>query len=145
MIPCRAEILEFGSKAQIQSVGLRYEVLRKPLGLVFHPEDLNAESSETHFGLLRGELVVAVLLIKKVSDTEAKMRQVAVLPDEQGHGHGKQLVKFCEKWCTLNGFDFISLHARETAVPFYLSQGYSLVSERFEEVGIPHFKMMKQL
>jgi predicted GNAT family N-acyltransferase len=37
------------------------------------------------------------------------------------------------------------LHARETAVPFYLKLGYEVVGGQFEEVGIPHFKMEKKL
>jgi predicted GNAT family N-acyltransferase len=37
------------------------------------------------------------------------------------------------------------LHARATAVPFYLRLGYTVVGEPFEEVGIPHRGMEKAL
>lgn len=145
MIHCRTEILPFLSKAHIQSVGLRYDVLRKPLGLTFSAQDLQAESEEIMMGLMRGEYVVACLQLKRIGDDTLKMRQVAVVPDEQGRGHGKELVTFCEKWCKEQGYHTIELHARETAVPFYLSQGYTIGKEPFEEVGIPHRFMAKVL
>lgn len=145
MISLRPAILEFGSKQQIQSIGLRYEVLRKPLGLIYNPEDLKAEANEVHLGMLRGELVVAVLLLKKVGDNRVKMRQVAVASAEQGSGIGSALVDFCEKWCLQNGINEIELHARESAVPFYIRADYHISGDRFEEVGIPHFKMIKTL
>ncbi|NOZ36403.1 MAG: GNAT family N-acetyltransferase [Chlorobi bacterium] len=39
----------------------------------------------------------------------------------------------------------IVLHARKTAVSFYLKLNYKIISEQFYEVGIPHFKMRKML
>ena len=39
----------------------------------------------------------------------------------------------------------MTMHARETAVPFYERLGYATVGARFEEVTIPHFKMEKRL
>ena len=35
------------------------------------------------------------------------------------------------------------LHARDSAMDFYLSLGYIVVGDSFEEVGIPHHKMEK--
>lgn len=145
MIHCRAEILPFLSKAHIQSIGLRYDVLRKPLGLLFSAEELRGESEEIIMGLLRGEYVVACLQLKRVGTGLFKMRQVAVVPDEQGRGHGRELVNFCENWCREQGISAIELHARETAILFYLSLGYVIDKEPFEEVGIPHRYMIKTL
>jgi len=39
----------------------------------------------------------------------------------------------------------ISLHAREVAVAFYESMGYTTVGEPFLEVGILHMKMTKRV
>lgn len=73
------------------------------------------------------------------------MRQVAVHADFQRKGVGKLMVDFCEKLAIQNGMKTISLHARETAVPFYLSLQYCKVGNQFLEVNIPHFKMTKEL
>ncbi|RYG29002.1 GNAT family N-acetyltransferase, partial [bacterium] len=67
-----------------------------------------------------------------------KIRQVAVDPMEQGKGLGAALMRAIEPLC-----DEIYLHARDTAVPFYLRLGYQIVGEPFEEVGIPHRAMRK--
>jgi hypothetical protein len=73
------------------------------------------------------------------------MRQVAVHTDFQRKGVGKLMVDFCEKLAFQNGMKTIYLHARETAVPFYLSLEYSIVGNQFLEVNIPHYKMTKEL
>ena len=42
-------------------------------------------------------------------------------------------------------FSVMVLHARQTAVPFYLKLGYAEVGAPFQEVGIPHRCMEKPL
>ena len=48
-----------------------------------------------------------------------------------------------ELWIKFKGYKKIVLSARDTAVAFYLSLGYSIEGEIFEEVGIPHQSMFK--
>ena len=43
------------------------------------------------------------------------------------------------------GFNMMTLHAREQAMPFYLKMSYKIFGDRFEEVSIPHFRMEKKL
>ena len=73
------------------------------------------------------------------------MRQVAVSDDFQRRGVGKLMVEFCEKIAVENGMNSIELHARENAVPFYLSLQYTIMGNQFLEVNIPHYKMTKEL
>lgn len=140
-----AEIL-FGSPEYDEAVALRYAVLRKPLGLEYTPEQLAAEYDQIHLAAFSdaGELI-GYLNLTPVDARTIKMRQVAVAPNYQGKGVGKQLVRASEELALQRGFDLMTLHARETAVPFYLGMGYTKVGERFEEVTIPHFKMEKPL
>ena len=140
---CR--ILEWDSKWQIQSIGLRYEVLRKPLGMFFSPDELFGEANQIHVGLLQEDRILAVLLLKMLEGNVAKMRQVAVSEPLQGKGLGKQLVRLSEEICRQKNVKRIELHARQTAVPFYLALGYQTEGPEFEEVGIPHLKMFLQL
>ncbi|MFN4080100.1 MAG: GNAT family N-acetyltransferase, partial [Saprospiraceae bacterium] len=74
-----------------------------------------------------------------------KMRQVAVAPEAQGKGVGAKLVSASEQLARQLGARRIALHARETAVPFYLKLNYQIEGEPFEEVGIPHRYMVKEL
>lgn len=138
--------IDFGTPEYDEAVALRYEVLRKPLCLDFTPEQLAAEWLDIHLaGTSSDGRLVATLILTPVDSETVKMRQVAVAPELQGKGLGALLVKASEELAVRRHFRIMSLHARETAVPFYLRLGYHIIGDRFEEVTIPHFKMVKNL
>ena len=138
--------IEFATPEYDESVALRYAILRKPLGLEFTPEQLSLEWSDTHLAAFdsNGQMI-GILLLTRKNERELKMRQVAVAANQQGKGVGAALVRESETIAKSLNFEKMVLHARETAVPFYLSLGYEVVGDRFEEVGIPHFAMEKGL
>jgi predicted GNAT family N-acyltransferase len=138
-------IIEFGSPEHDEEVALRTKVLRKPLGLSFSKEDLQSETNQIHIGAFVDSTLVGCLLLISLSDTVVKMRQVAVDPDQQKSGLGKQLVEFCEALAQARGFKEIELNARQPVVGFYEKLGYHTVGEAFIEVGIPHRKMKKNI
>jgi predicted GNAT family N-acyltransferase len=138
--------IEFATPEYDESVALRFEVLRKPLRLEFTPEQLGAEWSDLHLAAFDTQgKIIGILLLTPVSEHLVKMRQVAVSPDQQGKGVGTSMVLDSEILAKSQNFTNITLHAREKAVPFYLRLGYQVVGDKFEEVGIPHFKMEKVL
>lgn len=138
--------IEFGTPEYDEAVRLRHEVLRKPLGLEFTPEQLAAEYADYHLAAFAANgALVGYLNLTPVDDLTVKMRQVAVAPGLQGRGIGKALVEASEVLARRLGFRRMLLHARETAVPFYLRAGYAIAGDRFEEVTIPHLKMEKEL
>jgi predicted GNAT family N-acyltransferase len=137
--------IEFNSPAYQEEVDLRYRILREPLGLTFNPADLAKEGTDFHLGLYVEEKLRACLIFTPLASGELKMRQVAVDDGEQGKGLGTVLVQKSEKWALAKGYNKLVLHARETAVPFYLRMEYKKESQPFMEVGIPHFKMFKSL
>ena len=139
------QVVEYDSCRQKKSVELRYQVLREPLGLVYSPEQLAEEKDEIHIAALSGEEVVGVLLLKIAGAKVLKMRQVAVAAHLQQSGIGMLLVYFAEQYAVNNGFQLIELHARDTAMDFYLKQNYKTEGAVFLEVGIPHYKMKKVL
>jgi predicted GNAT family N-acyltransferase len=138
------KLLEYGSPEQKESIELRDEVLRKPLGLKFSEEELK-EDEQFHFACFIDNKIKGILLLKPIADGIIKMRQVAVSPELHGKGIGKQLVKFCEQWAIDNGYHKIELNARKTAMDFYLSLDYKTIGDEFTEVNIPHMKMYKVL
>jgi ribosomal protein S18 acetylase RimI-like enzyme len=73
------------------------------------------------------------------------MRQVAVASEAQRQGVGRAMVEFSETFARRLGFTRMVLHARENAIPFYERLGYCRIGERFEEVTIPHWEMVKEL
>lgn len=137
-------------------LALRYDVLRKPLGLHFSQSDLLPDQNSIHFVGVENKQMLACLILSPKNDSDTldlnasaskvyKMRQVAVQSQLQGTGIGKKLVQFVEIEAKKMGITHFELNARKSAVPFYLTLNYSIEGEEFEEVGIPHLKMKKAL
>jgi ribosomal protein S18 acetylase RimI-like enzyme len=136
------EVTDFQSKDYYQALAVRDEILRQPLNLQFDPAQLAAENLDIHIIAKVGSKVVGTMIMTIVNDN-AKMRQVAVLSEFQSKGIGKKMVQSFEQLSKNKGLKSIVLHARETAISFYKNLGYYVEGERFEEVGIPHWKMSK--
>lgn len=136
----------YGSPEYDDMVRLRYEVLRQPLGLEFSPEELASEYDQNHLGLYSADWeLYGCLVLKPLNPYQVKMRQVAIRSDLQNRGLGKWLILQSELYAKSLGFQQIECHARESAIPFYLKLGYTITSEEFIEVGLPHKKMEKRL
>jgi predicted GNAT family N-acyltransferase len=138
-------IAEFGGDLHQQSIVLRDQVLRKPLGLRFTDIELAQEIDQQHLVATVDGIVVAVTLLVNQSDQVFKLRQFAVNENLQGQGIGKKLLHFVENTAIDQGKKSIELHAREVAAKFYAQYEYVVVGEPFTEVGLPHFKMRKKL
>lgn len=125
---------------------LREEVLRQPIGLSLRDEDLSAEASELIvISLHEDEAVTGCVMMRHISNDEVKLRQMAVAPAYQGQGIGMALLHVAQDVAEERGYKTITLHARETAVPFYQRAGYVVQGDVFTEVGIPHLFMKKSI
>lgn len=141
------KLITFNSKEYYQALGLRYEVLRRPLSIHFNTNDLKNEGSDIHVAAFFENRIIGCLIISKIENNSKalKMRQVAVDESFRGQGIGKAMVQFSEKWAIDHQFEKFELHARASAVPFYLSMDYMKLGNEFQEVNIPHFKMVKNI
>jgi ribosomal protein S18 acetylase RimI-like enzyme len=130
-----------------RTVALRDELLRRPLGLAFSPEELDAEAGSHHLVMTDagGEAVVACLVLRPLGGGAVQMRQVAVAPEHQRRGVGRALVAFAERYAAERGYREMVVHAREPVVPFYDRLGYQRVGARFIEVTLPHLELRKAL
>ena len=135
----------YGSPEYDGTVELRREVLRRPLGLDFTPEQLASEAEDVHLAFYEGEVLLACLVLTPGTEKTVKMRQVAVRADVQGKGVGRALVEASEREAIERGYARIVLHARENAVPFYECLRYATEGESFIEIGLPHRAMAKTL
>jgi GNAT superfamily N-acetyltransferase len=139
-------LVDFDSNLYHQVVDLRYRVLRQPLGMQFSEEQLKKEGGYLHLALLQNNQPVATLqLLQSDRPDHMQMKQVAVDPDLQGRGIGAELIRFAEDEARQRGIHLLFCHARETAVPFYLQQNYTIIGDVFSEIGIPHYYMEKYL
>ena len=138
-------LVEHGSGEYDESVALRDEVLRKPLGLAFSQEELAGEKDSFHLASRDGDQLVACLVLKPLDEKRLMMRQLAVREDFLKKGFGRELVSYAESFARERGYGEIALHARETALGFYEKLGYDAEGDSFTEVGLPHLAMRKKL
>lgn len=139
------KIIDHGSPEYMQMVHLRNEILRKPLGLIFTPEELDKEKDEVLIAAFEDEKILGCCMLKKFDTTTVRMRQMAVLNNLQGKGIGRALMQFAENIARDLGYRKLMMHARITAVGFYEKLGYNVVGEVFFEVTLPHHTMEKLL
>jgi N-acetylglutamate synthase-like GNAT family acetyltransferase len=138
--------VEFATPEYDETVKLRYKILREPLDLDFTEEQLAEEYADFHLAAYDDAWILRGCLVLTPKDEKVlKMRQVAVDNNVQSKGIGSLLVKASEVYARAKGFDTMELNARETAVIFYQKLGYNTEGPLFEEVSIPHFKMVKAL
>ena len=139
------KILDYGSKEYQQMVKLRDEMLRKPLGLGFSPQELENEKENMLIGAFEDEdMLGCCMLVEEKGDT-VRLRQVAVLNDLQGKGIGRALINFAENLARDRGYKIISMHARKGTTVFFEKMGYKITSPEFIEITIQHYIMQKQL
>jgi predicted GNAT family N-acyltransferase len=139
------KIIDHGTKEYEEMVKLREEILRKPLGLSFSPEELEAEKNHLLLAAYEDDqLLGCCMLVQEGADT-VRLRQMAVVDDLQGKGVGRVLMQFAENLAHDRGFKRITMHARKNAMGFYEKMGYKKTGDEFLEITIPHYVMEKEL
>ncbi len=138
--------VKYNSAQYQETLKLRDQILRKPLGLslVVSPQDL--EEKSFHLAAVdTSDEIVACLVLRPLSESELKLRQMAVREDFQGKKVGYGLVRFAEEFAKKMGYSQIQLHARLHVSNFYLKLGYEPYGEVFQEVTIPHQAFRKHI
>lgn len=139
------KILDHGSPEYQQMVQLRNDILRKPLGLDFTPDELEKEKDEILIGAFEDEKMLGCCMLIREHPQVVRLRQMAVLNNLQGKGIGRALMQFAENIARDRGFRKITMHARTSAIGFYEKLGYKVSGDEFLEVTIPHCMMEKNL
>ncbi|MBL7771943.1 MAG: GNAT family N-acetyltransferase [Chitinophagaceae bacterium] len=139
------EIIDYRSPMYKQVLQLRNEVLRIPLGLHLEEQDTYEDKDQFITIAHHENQIMGCLMIKPLSQTVAKLRQMAVYPEHQGKGLGSTMLYYTENFCLMNGYKVCELHARKEAIPFYIKNNYFEIGTEFYEVGILHKKMIKNL
>lgn len=126
-------------------IKLRDDILRKPLGLGFTPQELEKEKDNMLIGAFEDDDMLGCCMLVEENPQTVRLRQMAVLNDLQGKGIGRALMNFAENLGRDRGYKIMSMHARKNAVGFYEKMGYKVTSDEFTEITIPHYVMEKQL
>jgi GNAT superfamily N-acetyltransferase len=139
------KLIDHGSPEYLQMVQLRNEILRRPLGLAFDPEELEKEKDEILIAAFEEEKMLGCCMLIKTEPNTVRLRQMAVLHSLQGKGIGRALMQFAENIARDMGYRRITMHARKTATGFYEKLGYAVTSDEFVELTLPHVLMEKML
>jgi predicted GNAT family N-acyltransferase len=139
------KIIDHGTAEYQQMVKLRDDILRKPLGLTFTPEELEGEKSNLHIAAYEDDQMLGCCMLVEENPQMVRLRQMAVINDLQGKGIGRALMQFAENLARDRGYKSITMHARKNALGFYEKMGYRKVGEEFSEITIPHYVMEKEL
>ena len=70
---------------------------------------------------------------------------MAVLPEARGMKLGRRLMDFVHEHARHYGYEKTRLGAQTHAADFYEKLGYEIVSDEFEDAGIPHVYMERRI
>lgn len=141
------KIIKYKSPEYDEMIALRHKILREPLGLSFSEQDLKKDETDFLLALFLSTTnqIIACCILTPLDDKIVKLRQMAVDDSIQKTGVGTAMLSFAEYVAVKESFQYIELNAREIAVGFYQKYDYEILGDKFTEVGIPHYKMKKQL
>ena len=124
----------------------RWELLRKPLGMSKESLEDDLEDSSYHLmGIDDENNVIASGRVHFNDNNQAQIRYMAVKDSYKRKGIGSEIVTKLEDYASSKGAKKMVLNARENALSFYLSLGYSEKGPYQSDTGIPHSKMDKDL
>jgi len=78
-------------------------------------------------------------------EATGKIGRLAVLAEFRGRGLGGGLLEWLVTQARRQGMKTVYLHAQVRALQFYLQHGFEPQGPIFDEVGIPHQRMSRQL
>ena len=81
----------------------------------------------------------------RYADGAAIIQRFCVLKERRKSGVGRAALEAVEDWCRTAGIGRVELDAKFEVRGFYEKCGYAKISDPFEEAGIPHVKMAKEL
>lgn len=126
---------------------LRFLVLRKPWNQPEGSEKAPDDAAAIHAMLVdENDQAIGVCRLHFENEDEAQLRFMAIREDKQNLGLGNLLIEYLEEKALKSGRKFITLQAREKAVPFYKRKQYEIQEKThllFNE--IQHYKMRKEL
>jgi predicted GNAT family N-acyltransferase len=109
--------------------------------LVFDGHDREA----LHMVVKDGGKVIGSARVRFLAGNQAKLERMAILKRYRRKGTGREMLLFLDMVWKDKQVQQVIIHAQLEVVPFYKSCGFDEVGLPFQEAGITHIKMRKQL
>ena len=126
---------------------LRWKILRKPLGQKIDSIKDELENKSYHLvALLDERNIIGVGRLHSLNNKKSQIRYMAILKKYQKLSVGKKILKGLEVRAKIDNKKYIVLHARESALNFYINNGYKIVEKSHLLLGkIQHYLMIKKI
>ena len=112
------------------------------------PEEIEMDADDEHafhaLAIFDGVAIGCGRMLEH-GDGEVKIGRMAVLPEFRKTGVGARILHFLIDSARTRGLRKAILHAQLTAEGFYLKQGFTPIGGVFDEAGIAHRKMERDL
>lgn len=124
---CYQKYKSSDQKIYQDSLRLRNELLRLPIGKSIYDEDLSLEKDNDFYGVFQEEQLIGTLSFYEKAPFVAQLTAFAVAENFQGVGLGSKLVAFLIDDLKSQGYRKITVAARATAKDFYQKCGFTIL------------------
>lgn len=124
---------------------IRHSVFQEEQGVSPELEFDGLDETAIHLLAYLDDYPVGTARIRYLNEQLAKIERLAVLSTARGLGIGKKLMQEAIEMAQQNQAKEVVVNAQEYIKGLYQQLGFKQVGEIFEEAGIPHIKMIKQL
>jgi len=140
------EKVDFTSDEYLESLKLREEILRKPIGLKISKEQLDNEKNNNHYHFIakQSKKVISALTMK-INPNSIQTCQIATDENYRGNGIGEKLLYFGEEYILsfIKKKEFV-VFSRLTSLSFYKNCSYEFKNDRIYIInGIEHRLLKK--
>lgn len=124
---------------------IRTTVFQQEQGVSAELEFDGQDASAIHLLAYSDNKAVGTARIREIDASTVKIERLAVLPEARKQGIGRKLMETALKVICDRNKSSVIVHAQEYIASLYQQLGFVIVGERFNEAGITHVKMVKQL
>ncbi len=124
----------------------RWRMLRQPWNQAADPPDSRQEQQSEHVALrcASGE-IIGCGRVRLIAPGQAQIQAMAVAPQVQRRGLGQRMLRYLEQRACGRGAERCVIHARASALDFYIKAGYAISGPGTTLFGeIPHLWLEKK-
>lgn len=141
----RFKIVDFDSPEYHETLKLRNEVMRKPLGLTLSADDVKFDHKRTHIAGYFNDNLICACSLGIFHQKICHIFSFCVKQEYQNQGIGRQLMSYAEKYAQDKGVQRLYLEGRKAASPFYSKCGFVKCGHEYIDMNIVHQDMRKDI
>jgi predicted GNAT family N-acyltransferase len=104
------------------------------------------ENESQHYLATRNGDALGTVRWRHYGEAAAKIERLAVLEGSRGLKIGSKLMEHTmREIAKLTDIQWVKVGSQDHAIPFYVSLGFQVDGDGFEDAGIPHHNMLKRL